>query len=401
MIFFKFIKKQQDSDGFKIPKIPKRRIPPQFNAEDSFASSDDEQHRPLPPQEPKVIVKERSKKPVVAVKKTTTRKSKFNAPAFNAEDSFASSGDEDNDFELVGKKRVAHKNKREESVDTEIVNEDEEEDDADYNADTDDTDDDEDIGQVDKEELVLLYKDQAIPPEVFTSSEYCGATRHQTLVAAAERINIWKARLTRILYALCTLYVIFGSIGLVITSIARKNNGYCDNYPKEVNQTGKTVVVFYRHLFTKNLNVLLEPLALFSILPSSCIPCPDHGICKGGKLVCDTLYERKTPIYNLGHIFPIADDCVHNSVLGKYVGKVERHIKQKLAMEQGKATCEHLIAHPESRGEIPPTRVAIKDILADLNSSVKSHLPAERMEEILVIALSAVLEDPKIHYWET
>lgn len=117
-------------------------------------------------------------------------------------------------------------------------------------------------------------------------------------------------------------------------------------------------------------------------------------------MVCDTLYEKKTPIYNLGHVFPIADDCVHNSVLGKYVGKVERHIKQKLAAEQGKAMCEHLLAHPDSSEKIPPIRVAVKDILADLNATVKSHLPKERMQEILVIGLSSVLEDPKVHYWE-
>lgn len=275
------------------------------------------------------------------------------------------------------KRAIIQDKKAVEDVEEEVV-EDEDED-TDYNADTDDSDEDEDLGSVDKEELVLLYKDQAVPPEVFISSDY--HDRSQTLAVAAERFSIWKARLTHILYALCTLYMIFGSIGLVITSIARKNNGYCNNYYNEVNTT--------------------ENDGLFSILPSSCIPCPDHGVCKGGELICDTLYEKKTPIYNLGHVFPIADDCVHNSVLGKYVAKVERHIKQKLATEQGKATCEHLFAHPESPGEIPPTRVAVKDIIEDLNATIKSHLPAEKMEEILVIALSVVLEDPKIHFWET
>jgi hypothetical protein len=137
-------------------------------------------------------------------------------------------------------------------------------------------------------------------------------------------------------------------------------------------------------------------------LPPSCIPCPDHGTCANGELVCDTLYERKTPLYNIGHLLPIGDDCVHNSVLGKYVAKVERKIKNQLAIRQGEVVCKHLLAHPESDDSqpVPIVRVSIKDVLAGLKTNIQAHLPADKIDEILVIALSAVLEDPKIHYWE-
>ena len=138
------------------------------------------------------------------------------------------------------------------------------------------------------------------------------------------------------------------------------------------------------------------------MLPSPCIPCPDHGICEGGKLTCDTLYERKTPLYNIGHAFPIADDCIHNSVLGKYVARVERKIKNKLALHQGESSCKHLLAHAdvEDMEPAPIVRVLVKDILSDLRDSIQPPLPADKAEEIMVIALAAVLEDPKIHYWE-
>lgn len=255
----------------------------------------------------------------------------------------------------------------------------EEEDDTDYNADGDNSDDeDEEIGEVDKEELVQLYKDQSIPPEIFYSSEYRVTTRSQKMAEARERMIIWKGRLKQIGYICSILYILFGSIGFAITSYARQKNGYCQNYPKTVNNT--------------------SPSRLFSMLPPSCIPCPDHGICSGGELVCDTLYERKTPFYNIGHVLPIADDCVHNSVLGKYVGSVERKIKKELAIRQGLLACEHEHSHPNE--PVPTARISVVDVLADLKLNMKDNLPKDKIEEILVIALSAVLEDPKVHYWE-
>lgn len=142
--------------------------------------------------------------------------------------------------------------------------------------------------------------------------------------------------------------------------------------------------------------------SFFAQLPSPCIPCPDHGICVNGELTCDTLYERKTPLYNIGHMLPIADDCIHNSVLGKYVARVERKIKNKLALRQGEAACSHFIAHADNNDAEPApiVRVSVKDILADLKESIQPPLPADKEDEIMIIALASVLEDPKIHYWE-
>ena len=139
-----------------------------------------------------------------------------------------------------------------------------------------------------------------------------------------------------------------------------------------------------------------------SLLPSPCIPCPDHGTCVDGELQCDPLYERKTPFYNPYNIFPIADDCIHNSVLGRYVAKVERKIKRQLAVKQGEIACAHLLAHADSATSIPvPTaRVLVKDLLTDIKTTVEPYLPADKTEEIMIIALSAVLEDPQVHYWE-
>jgi hypothetical protein len=140
----------------------------------------------------------------------------------------------------------------------------------------------------------------------------------------------------------------------------------------------------------------------FLYLPPSCIPCPDHGICSKGQLTCDALYERKTPFYNFGGVFPIADECIHNSVLGKYVNRVERRIKDQLARHQGENACKYLIDHPEMdiNDALPIARLSVKDVLHQLKIDVQNTLPKDKGDEIMMIALTSVLEDTRIHYTE-
>jgi hypothetical protein len=231
----------QDKDGFAIPSLPKREPAPSFNAEDSFAEEEDEElthkhnlpkiapKKPSSSKKPAAVATSKkpssskkptevtttkgpssSKKPTEAASPKSPNKkprAKFSPPSFNAEDSFA----EDDDNELENQRTVKHKS----PVVTVRKEEDEEEEDTDYHADGDDTDDDEDIGEVDKEELVLLYKDQSVPPE--------------EIVSASVRSH-WKARLTHIAYIFCTIYLVVGLIGLGITAYARNKNGYCQNY---------------------------------------------------------------------------------------------------------------------------------------------------------------------------
>ncbi|KAL9552524.1 hypothetical protein MBANPS3_003737 [Mucor bainieri] len=411
---------KKDKDGYAIPALPsnRKKTTPAFNPEDSF---DDEEGDHSTPSAPVSSFSVEHRKPrkaasngssssgrsmaeankavaaaAAAGAKTqkTTRRTKFDPPSFNPEDSFASSDDEDYESREMTERKVRQKSPKR-KVGAKKVSfdggvhavEDEEENDPDYHADgdasDDDDEDDEDLGEVEKEELVQLYKDQAVPPEELVAPEYSILTRSQTMAAAKDSMLLWKARIKQVGFVLCGIYMFFAVICLGITAYARQKNGYCQNYPNIVTETP-------------------APSSIFSLLPSPCIPCPDHGICAGGELTCDTLYERKTPLYNIGHMFPIADDCIHNSVLGKYVARVERKIKNKLALRQGEAACGHLLAHAdvENMEPAPVVRVLVKDILSDLKESIQPPLPADKSDEIMVIALAAVLEDPKIHYWE-
>ncbi|KAK4508864.1 uncharacterized protein ATC70_013487 [Mucor velutinosus] len=400
---------RKDKDGYAIPALPssRKKTVPAFNPEDSFDDEEENHFTPLPSfsmeqLKPHKVVSNASSSssniPTVesnrapAATQRTTRRTKFDPPSFNPEDSFASSDDEDYENSEMMERKIRQKSPKR-KVGAKRVSfdggvqpvEDEEENDPDYQADEDasDDDEDEDLGEVEKDELVQLYKDQAVPPEKLVSPEYSILTRSQTMAAAKDSMLLWKARIRQVGYVLCGIYMFFALICLGITAYARQKNGYCQSYPDIVTE-------------------MPAPSSIFSLLPSPCIPCPDHGICAGGVLTCDTLYERKTPLYNIGHMFPIADDCIHNSVLGKYVARVERKIKNKLAMHQGESACRHLLAHAdvESMEPAPIVRVLVKDILSDLKESIQPPLPVDKSDEIMVIALAAVLEDPKIHYWE-
>lgn len=433
------VPKRKDKDGYAIPALPsnRKKTVPAFNPEDSF---DDEEGDHFTPPASSFSVEQRKPQKAVsngsssnnsksmdqpsravaaaataapASTQRTTRRTKFDPPSFNPEDSFASSDDEDYERTVrqkspkrkVGAKRVSFDGSA-------AAVEDEEENDPDYQADGDasDDDDDEDLGEVEKEELVQLYKDQAVPPEALVAPEYSILTRSQTMAAAKDSMLLWKARIRQVGFVLCGIYMFFAVISLSITAYARQKNGYCQNYPdiiteapgKRLRRWSDTAAVAPTHTHTHTHTWHIASSSIFSLLPSPCIPCPDHGICAGGELTCDTLYERKTPLYNIGHMFPIADDCIHNSVLGKYVARVERKIKNKLAMRQGESACRHLLAHADidTMEPAPVVRILVKDILSDLKESIQPPLPADRSDEIMVIALAAVLEDPKIHYWE-
>ncbi|KAI9485267.1 MAG: Man1-Src1p-C-terminal domain-containing protein [Benjaminiella poitrasii] len=413
----------KDKDGFAIPAPPSRpkKITPSFNPEDSFG--EEESSTFVAPRYLNKVLKKPSKKepshsvPVskapeheeVAFSITNNFDYKNNSnndrkggSHFNPEDSFASSADEGT-HDLKSRARVQKKTTKdlprkvsfadeietreeiESSDEADEREEEEEEEDEDYHADEDSSadEDDEDMEEIDEDELVSLYRDQTIPTnKLFKSAEYPIVTRSRTLSAAKRKALLWKARLKHIGCIALTVLAFFSLIGYSITTYARQKNGYCTNTSD----------------YSPNQTVFPSP---FSFLPSPCIPCPDHGFCSDGDLTCDVMYQKRTPFYNIGHFLPIADECIHNSVLGKHVATVERKIKKILALRQGEFTCEYpdMVDRTENAKPII-ARIPVKEVLADLKAGVQNQIPDDTFQEVLVLALAAALEDPKIHYWE-
>ncbi|KAI8970302.1 Man1-Src1p-C-terminal domain-containing protein [Mycotypha africana] len=429
---------RKDKDGFAIPELPAERrsqtqSAPAFNAEDSFEEDNVHQQRAIPVTARKVLTKTRKTKKQSATDQnlpfvpqtppssttTTSRPTRTtastkksaaannNVPAFNPEDSFAESADEGNQHEELndshhdrslshytterddnGEQPAASKSPSPEQESTEEENSEKSEDDLEEESDEDyvdrggeDDEDEEDLGDVDNEELVQLYKEQYIPAEKL--AEPYIKTRAQKLAAAKQKALVWRNKLKRFGLIISLIYLVVGALGLLITAYARHKNGYCPSVPTvPTNTTGTS--------------------RIFSILPTPCIPCPDHGHCINGELTCDSMYKRRTPIYNVGGKLPIGDDCIQDSKLGKYVAKVEREIKRQLALRQGEAACEYLMTHPDADDEsIPTARIPVNDILSKLRHTVEPFIPLTLLDEILLLALTSVLEDSKVFYWES
>ncbi|KAI8880103.1 hypothetical protein K501DRAFT_335642 [Backusella circina FSU 941] len=303
--------------------------------------------------------------PQSKTRKRSIRKSRLGPPEFTTQDSFTSDDDP-----------IASSSKS-----THLLNDDEDDDGDFIPHNYEGSDDEDELGEIEKDELVELYKDQNRSPESFTRPKYHMMTRAQKADCLKEQSQKWRRRFVCLGYGLGMICFSIMFAGFCITGYARNKNGYCQNFPQPLMKTNATQ---------------------FLHLPPSCIPCPDHGICSKGQLTCDALHERKTPFYNLRGLFPTADECIHNSVLGKYVSRVERRIKDQLARHQGENVCEYLIDHPEMDMDdaLPIARLKVKDVLHQLKIDVQNTLPKDKADEIMMIALTSVLEDPKIHYTE-
>lgn len=295
---------RKDKDGYAIPALPsnRKKTVPAFNPEDSFDDEESdhfapstssfsvEQHKP---QKVAISSSSRSRRPAVesskasaaATTQRTTRRTKFDPPSFNPEDSFASSDDEDYENNEMTERKVRQKSPKRKvgakrvSFDGSVQSvEDEEENDPDYQADGDasDDDEDEDLGEVEKEELVQLYKDQAVPPEELLAPEYSILTRSQTMAAAKDSMLLWKARIRQVGFVFCGIYMFFAVICLGITAYARQKNGYCQNYPDIITETpGKcckgwsNTAVALTHTRTRNSFIVHLFITAISLHPMS------------------------------------------------------------------------------------------------------------------------------------
>lgn len=258
-----------------------------------------------------------------------------------------------------------------------------------YEYNDEDSESEEDLDAITRDELYLLRTDQNKPPETYDKPRFHMVTRAQKMAFKEKQSLLWKKRGILFLFSVISIFAI-----MLSTSIQqRSRNGYCQNYPIAL-ESSKSVFQKRGRCIIKAIK--LDSTGLFH-LPSPCIPCPVHGICKNGELICEALYERRTPFYNMGNMLPIADECVHNSVLGRYVGRVERNMKKHLAIHQGNVVCEYLIAHPNDSEELPVSKIPVKDLITKIHSEEQDRLPQDRIDEIMSLALNAVVEDPHTH----
>ncbi|CEG81209.1 hypothetical protein RMATCC62417_15435 [Rhizopus microsporus] len=163
------------------------------------------------------------------------------------------------------------------------------------------------------------------------------------------------------------------------THSERYKNGYCSNHKAQE----------YQSLY-------------YSYFLSTCIPCPQNGICVSGKLTCESIYVRQRPLYNPGGLLPIADKCVHTADMIKQINKVVKHMKQTLTTAQGNLIYNEYKRNPRHQ-ELPQNIAAFyqSDFLDEMKTYVNNNeLTTTEVYGILNLALKKLSDHSTIYVWE-
>jgi hypothetical protein len=94
------------------------------------------------------------------------------------------------------------------------------------------SDEEYELGEIEKEELIELYKDQNKSPELFTRPSFHMMTRGQKVDHLKEQSEMWTKRVRCLGYGLGMISLAIVFVGLCITGYARNKNGYCQNFPQ-------------------------------------------------------------------------------------------------------------------------------------------------------------------------
>ncbi|KAI8142178.1 Man1-Src1p-C-terminal domain-containing protein [Fennellomyces sp. T-0311] len=222
---------------------------------------------------------------------------------------------------------------------------------------------------VDKSEVAWLIQD----------TEQAKMTKKERVLATANQYWATAQMVFRGTYILLFLLAAAAAITIVV---ARGRNGYCDTTTTEEQAS-------------------LSPLDKLASLSSSCIPCPDHGVCADGALLCPGLYKRRRPLYNAFGLLPVADECIQDSAIGRAVARTEKRIKYILARQQGQHMCDYVgrFGSAEGLSMIHIKREDIKQAVLE-RYLAESKLSPNMLEQVLHSAFASLASDPKVHYWE-
>ncbi|ORE01567.1 hypothetical protein BCV72DRAFT_245834 [Rhizopus microsporus var. microsporus] len=259
----------------------------------------------------------------------------------------------------------------------------------DESDDESDKDNDELRKGIDEKELVYLQSDSSLPPESLRQL-------YEQRQAYSERFTVRK--MIMVIINTCVSYFPFNArnhllpfrflfttlalsliLFLMIVTLFRYKNGYCSNHKAQG----------YQSLY-------------YSYFPSTCIPCPQNGICVNGKLNCEPIYVRQRPLYNPGGLLPIADKCVHTADMIRQINKAMKHMEQSLTTAQG-----NLIYNEYKRNlrhqELPQNIAAFyqSDFLDEMKKYINNdELTTTEVYGILNLALKKLTGHPTVYVWE-
>ncbi|CAM0139034.1 unnamed protein product [Umbelopsis sp. WA50703] len=173
-------------------------------------------------------------------------------------------------------------------------------------------------------------------------------------------------------------------IGLycIFWCLERHRIGYCDvSHDDNVNGTKETI----------NLDLNEGITTIWDAIRPSCIPCPKHGHCTKGRLLgCDDFFVRIPSMLSFGGWIPVGEKCVPDTVKQRRAFRVENQIKHMLAVKKGKFVCGELKAeHGQSEEEAASMKV--EDVWTELLSRKPETVSEQQLEEYWRLAMASLM----------
>ncbi|KAG0162714.1 hypothetical protein DFQ30_001403, partial [Apophysomyces sp. BC1015] len=100
----------------------------------------------------------------------------------------------------------------------------------------------------------------------------------------------------------------------------------------------------------------------------------------------------------------LKDECVHDSKLGRYVMRAEKHIKRLLAQIQGETVYKHMLENHGREEAVSMKKTKVSNLVRVLVSDEKLKIPEDKQKEVMDIAMSDGedyfgTEDANISIW--
>ncbi|GAB5586486.1 inner nuclear membrane protein enriched at telomere/subtelomere region [Umbelopsis nana] len=172
-------------------------------------------------------------------------------------------------------------------------------------------------------------------------------------------------------------------IGLycIFWCLERHRIGYCD-IPHENGVNGTHVEL---------LDLDTNATTIWEAMRPSCIPCPKHGHCTRGRLLgCDDFFVRIPSMLSFGGWIPVGEKCVPDTVKQRRAFRVENQIKNMLAVKKGQYVCGEIKAEKgQSAEEVASMKV--EDVWAELLARKPDTISEQQLEEYWRLAMASLM----------
>ncbi|KAI9285652.1 Man1-Src1p-C-terminal domain-containing protein [Umbelopsis sp. AD052] len=139
------------------------------------------------------------------------------------------------------------------------------------------------------------------------------------------------------------------------------------------------------------LDLEVNGTTIWDAVRPSCIPCPKHGHCTKGRLLgCDDFFVRIPSMLSFGGWIPVGEKCVPDTVKQRRAFRVENQIKHMLAVKKGQYICGDIKAEKgETEEEVASMKV--EDVWTELLVRKPDTISEQQLEEYWRLAMASLM----------